>query len=267
VSTPLQGKAMIGPLSTNFKEIRQYIPGDPYKLINWKATARMSTGIENFPFLNEYEREGKICAWIFLDAHPNMCFGTSIENAFEYCVEASINLSHLFLNRGFVLGMYVYNNLKEKFYPDAGKHQFIKIANRLLTLYSVEKGIQFHTIEGLPEAIEANRTLLTSFSPLIVIVTHLTQDNVEEIIQSIKKVSTYTMKKFLKRIIILNVIPYDLVNKRNKLEELTAQILEAKSKQISYSLRMLGVIVLDWNPIKENFGEVLAKNFRLLLSK
>jgi len=267
ISTPLQGRTRLGAMSTDFREIRQYVPGDPFKLINWKATARMSTGIEDSLLINEYEREGKLCVWIFLDAHQDLRFGTSIENAFEHGIEAAINLTHLFLNKGFLLGMYIYNDLEERFYPDTGKRQFIKIANRLLTLYSVEKRLQFYVVEGLPEAIETNRTLLTSLSPLMVVITHLTQNNVDELIQSIKKIIAYSRRKYRAKALVVNVLPYDLIPKRNRFEELASQALEAKSKRLSEELCMLGVVVLDWNPRKENFGSVLIKHLRLLLAQ
>jgi uncharacterized protein (DUF58 family) len=263
--SPLGGITRLGAMSTDFKEIRQYTPGDSFKFINWKATARMSSGIKSLPLINEYEREGKLCVWIFLDAHQNMRFGTSTENAYEYGIEAAINFTHFFLNKGFLLAMYIYNDLQERFYPDIGKKQFIKISERLLKLYSIESGIQIHAVEGLPEAIEKNRKQLTSLSPLIIIITHLTQNNVKELIQGIKKVSWDAKRKHLAKTLIVNVLPYDLIHKKSCFEEFTARILEVKSKRLAQQFHMLGVDVLNWNPKKENFGSFLVKHLRLLL--
>jgi uncharacterized protein (DUF58 family) len=263
--SPLGGITRLGAMSTDFKEIRQYTPGDSFKFINWKATARMSSGIKSLPLINEYEREGKLCVWIFLDAHQNMRFGTSTENAYEYGIEAAINFTHFFLNKGFLLAMYIYNDLQERFYPDIGKKQFIKISERLLKLYSIESGIQIHAVEGLPEAIAKNRKQLTRLSPLIIIITHLTQNNVNELIQGIKKVSWDAKRKHLAKTLIVNVLPYDLIHKKNCFEEFTARILEVKSKRLAQQFHMLGVDVLNWNPKKENFGSLLVKHLRLLL--
>jgi len=265
VSTPLQGIARLGSLSTNFREIRQYAPGDPFKLINWKATARMSTRIVDFPLMNEYEREGKLSAWIFLDAHYDMRLGTSIENALEFGIEAAINLAHFFLSKGFLLGMYIYNNMEEKFYPDIGKQHFIKIANRLLKLYSVENKLQIHRVEGLSAAIEKNRMLITNFSPLIVIITHITQNNVKEIIYALKKVSLYIKRKCGAKLVVINILPYDIIPKKNCLEEFSGLILEAESKRLSKQLCGLNIAVLNWNPNKENFGSLLIKHLRPLV--
>jgi len=235
-----------------------------FKLINWKATARMSTRTVDFPLMNEYEREGKLSAWIFLDAHYDMRLGTSIENALEFGIEAAINLAHFFLSKGFLLGMYIYNNMEEKFYPDIGKQHFIKIANRLLKLYSVENKLQIHTVEGLSAAIEKNRMLITNFLPLIVIITHITQNNVKEIIYALKKVSLYIKRKYGAKLVVINILPYD-ISLKNCLEEFSGLILEAESKRLSKQLCGLNITVLNWNPNKENFGSLLIKHLRSLV--
>ncbi|MFP3292520.1 MAG: DUF58 domain-containing protein [Thermoproteus sp.] len=54
---------LAGPHSAEFLEVREYRPGDPYKLINWKAYAR--TGAL---YVNEKLREGHSTLYIVLDA-------------------------------------------------------------------------------------------------------------------------------------------------------------------------------------------------------
>ncbi|WP_457742291.1 DUF58 domain-containing protein, partial [Thermococcus sp.] len=60
---PQVSKTKIGVSSTEFREIREYRPGDPMKAINWKATARLGT-----PLVNEYEREGALTYMLYIDA-------------------------------------------------------------------------------------------------------------------------------------------------------------------------------------------------------
>lgn len=49
-----EARALFGPISLDFKEIRRYVPGDPPRLINWKVTARLGS---DWPYVNEMERE------------------------------------------------------------------------------------------------------------------------------------------------------------------------------------------------------------------
>ncbi len=61
IRIPLSPGAMTGPLSMDFKEIRDY-RSDPINLINWKASARIGRIL-----VNEYEREGGNVALIYYD--------------------------------------------------------------------------------------------------------------------------------------------------------------------------------------------------------
>ena len=92
---PVIDVAKIGVATTDFREIRNYVYGDPVKNINWKATARC-TSPQAWPLTNEYEVEGKKTVWIFQDASRFLEVGTDIENAFEYCLEAANSVDLLF---------------------------------------------------------------------------------------------------------------------------------------------------------------------------
>ncbi|MEL9991157.1 MAG: DUF58 domain-containing protein [Thermoproteus sp.] len=58
---------LAGPHSIEFLEVREYRPGDPYKLINWKAYARNPAVL----YINEKLREGHSTIYIVLDASSN----------------------------------------------------------------------------------------------------------------------------------------------------------------------------------------------------
>lgn len=55
---------LAGPHSIEFLEVREYKPGDPYKLINWKAYARNPVVL----YINEKLREGHSTIYVILDA-------------------------------------------------------------------------------------------------------------------------------------------------------------------------------------------------------
>jgi len=259
---PMESIAKVGPLSTDFKEIRSYVHGDPFKFINWKASAKAAArGIFN-PLVNEYEREGKQTVWIFLDAHPDMNIGTSVENAFEYATQAANSIAYYFLNKGFRLGMYVYNDLGKTFYPETGKKQFIKISQEMLELNPT--GIKFRVYwqEGLSKALERNRKYLITLSPLIVIITHVTLSRLSALLSGLEEIWRFRRKREGIKTIIVNVIPYSLIPKVNELEIFAAKMLEAKSRVLSQNARKMGTIVLDWNPMEEALGVKLVKSLR-----
>lgn len=255
---PKESVSKLGAISTDFKSIREYTQGDPFKFINWKATARFMAKGKNNPLMNEYEREGKRAIWIFLDAHPSLQVGTSIENAFEYCVEAANAVSYYFLDKGFRLGMYIYN-IGKNFYPDTGKKQFLKIARELINLkpsifYSRRLG------ESLAEAAEKTRTHLVSLSPFVIIITYVTSERIGGLLHGIKKILSYYGRfKKTSNIMVINVLPYDLIPKFNDLERSATRMLLVTNKVLCRRLRRAGVIVLNWNPRTESLGTKLMK--------
>lgn len=73
-------------LGGDFRELREYVPGDPYKLIAWKATARSPTGR---PLVRELERETLRVHYLLLDIGISMREGWpgqwKLDHALQLC--------------------------------------------------------------------------------------------------------------------------------------------------------------------------------------
>lgn len=260
---PSEGIAKIGPLSTDFKEIRNYIYGDPFKNINWKASARAAGRGKLYPMVNEYEREGKLSIWLFLDASPDLRIGTSFENALEYGVRAAYTVSFYFLSKGYSLGMYIYNHQGETLHFDTGKKQFIRIADNLLKLTPPEAGLHVFWDEGFSKAVERNQKYLIPQSPAIGIITHVTPSNWIDLLNGLRKILIYKRRKREPNILLINTLPYDIVPKVNDWEIYAAKMLDVASRSFSDRLRNLGATVLDWNPKVESMEVTLLSTIWL----
>jgi hypothetical protein len=74
-------------LGGDLRELREYVPGDPYKLIAWKATARSPTGR---PLVKELERETLRVHYLVLDIGVTMREGLpgqwKLDHALELCL-------------------------------------------------------------------------------------------------------------------------------------------------------------------------------------
>jgi uncharacterized protein (DUF58 family) len=260
---PSESIAKIGPLSTDFREIRNYFYGDPFKIINWKASAKATSRGKSTPLVNEYEREGKLAIWLFLDANPALKIGTSIENALGYAIQAAYAISYYFLNKGYCLGVYVYNHHGENIYFDTGKKQFIKIAENLIKLIPRNVGLQVLWDEGFSKAVERNQKYLITRSPGIVIITHVTSSNWNDLLDGLRKILVYKRRRRQLDILLINILPYDFIPKVSSREEFAGKMLDAASRSFSNRLRNLGVTVLDWNPRKEGMEMTLLSTVRL----
>jgi len=254
---PLRSIVKIGPASTDFKDIRDYTPGDPVKFINWKATARRLTAPHNVPLVNEYEKEGRQTVWIFLNASKKLEVGSNIENPFEYGIIAAVTLLYYFLSRGYRLGMYIYNNRNELFYPETGMKQVFKLMKKLINLEACSGK------ERLNEAIELNKRFILRYNPLCIIVTCLNKEDPEEMLQAVNRlISLRKGKRRKPPILVVNILPEDMLSRGGTYDEHSKVILHLMSRPLVKALRAAGVSVLEWNPRKESFATKLLRQVK-----
>jgi len=109
IPMPMEALIKFGFPTTDFLEVRDYQPGDLYRNINWKVTARRLSSSPSALQVNEYEKEGKKVVWIFLDSATHMGLGTTVSNTMEYAVRASLGLADFYLSRECQVGLCIYD--------------------------------------------------------------------------------------------------------------------------------------------------------------
>ncbi len=163
----------IGVPGTDFREIREYMPGDPMKFVNWKATARRGKLM-----VNQYEVEGKKAVWIFLDANPYMTFGKSVRNYLECGIEIANALAYYYISRGHKVGLYVIGH-GISLYPDVGKRQFKRISEVLMKVEAGE--------ESVDHAFENCKKMLAVYRPLVILITRPEYSRPSRVVSEIVK--------------------------------------------------------------------------------
>ncbi|MBD3227428.1 MAG: DUF58 domain-containing protein [Candidatus Lokiarchaeota archaeon] len=110
-------------MGTEFFGIREYVVGDEFRRIDWKATARTGKHM-----IREFESEKNIRVIIFLDASKTMTTGSVYNNKLEYSIRAALLLSKLALERHDQVGLVVYSD-KVKYFiePRGTANQFWRI--------------------------------------------------------------------------------------------------------------------------------------------
>ncbi len=161
--------AKIGVPGTDFREIREYQPGDSIKFVNWKATARKGKLM-----VNQYEVEGKKAVWIFVDANPYMLHGTSVKNYLESAIEVANALAYHYTSAGHKVGLYIVGD-RRMLHPDVGSRQFRRISKALLEVEGGEESIE--------DAVESCKKMLMLYSPLLIIVTRAERAKLDRILK------------------------------------------------------------------------------------
>lgn len=92
-----------GPLGgegAELRELRQHLPGDPFKRIAWKATAR-----RGILMVREYEREERDIVWLVLDASVELWAGAPGSAPLDRAVDEVAEVVHGHLARGDRVGL------------------------------------------------------------------------------------------------------------------------------------------------------------------
>ena len=249
IPLPKKDISNIGVSTTDFKEVRDYNLGDPIRDINWKATARRGDRVK--PLVNEYEVEGKKCAWIFLDASCEFTKSYSNDRIFDHCIEAADMFTHFFIDKDFLVGMYIYDssdNKKDLFYPERGLKHYNHISNNLLQLTPGDG----EDANGLSKAVERCRNFLYRYNPLPIVITNINMSDQDSLKNGIKKLRSLIGGRRKKNIplIVLNVLstpPED----DDSYRENTQKINRLERYGLTDYIKKSGGHLIEWDPKKE----------------
>ncbi|MHA1238898.1 MAG: DUF58 domain-containing protein [Candidatus Odinarchaeia archaeon] len=114
-------------IGTDFFGIRQYVPSDELKLVDWKASARTGKLMTR-----EFETERNIKVVILIDAGGTMGAGELENNKLEYAIRAAVLLTYIGLERRDEVGLAVFSeDISNYVKPASGRRQIYKILEAL----------------------------------------------------------------------------------------------------------------------------------------
>jgi len=115
-----------------FSEVREYVPGDDIRSINWKLTAKY-----NHPFIKKFEETRELSIIILIDLSRSMFFGSK-KSKKEIQAEIASLLSWAAIVNGDKVGMLLFTDRVEKYIPPTkGRNQIMKLIREVIS-YEVE---------------------------------------------------------------------------------------------------------------------------------
>lgn len=252
-----------GPSTTDFKDLRPYTPGDPMRIVNWKASAKHS--YEANPLLvNQYEAEGRKAIWIFLDGAEYMEVGTTLSSLIDHAVEAAGSIAQYYLSQGYTLGAYIYNTPNDILTPDLGRKQFKRLTDMLTTLQPGPAR------QDLSEAVEWCKSFLYRLQPEVYAITrldvHYPRDAAEEssidgFIAGISRL--VALRPRSRRLNPVRVVHMDAAGARDTeagIEARTQGLMRWEALQMYKPVRDTGASVVPWDPSKQDFTTTLLQH-------
>jgi uncharacterized protein (DUF58 family) len=95
-----------------FDEVREYVPGDDVRTIDWNVTARM-----NAPFVKVLREERELTLMLMVDVSPSQSFGTVSRAKREVAAELAAVLAFLATRNNDKVGLICFSDHVEQFIP------------------------------------------------------------------------------------------------------------------------------------------------------
>lgn len=111
-----------------FSEVREYVPGDPIRSIDWNVTARL-----NEPHVKIFEEEREITMMLIVDVSASEFFGTKGQLKREMITEVAAVLAFSAVQNNDKIGVIFFSDRIEKFIPPKkGKSHILRIIREML---------------------------------------------------------------------------------------------------------------------------------------
>ncbi|MCI0532237.1 MAG: DUF58 domain-containing protein [candidate division Zixibacteria bacterium] len=111
-----------------FQEVREYIPGDDVRNIDWNVTARYG-----FPYIKKYREERELSVMILVDLSSSQKFGTAQKLKQEIAAEISAVLAFSAIQNNDKVGLLIFTDQIEKVIsPQKGRYHVLRLIREVL---------------------------------------------------------------------------------------------------------------------------------------
>lgn len=111
-----------------FAEVREYMPGDDVRTIDWNVTARTGR-----PFVKKHEEERELTVMLVVDASASLDFGTGHASKREIASEVAAIIGFSALRNHDKVGLLLFTDRVEKFIPPRkGRRHALRLIREIL---------------------------------------------------------------------------------------------------------------------------------------
>ena len=112
----------------NFDEVREYVPGDEIRTIDWNVTAR--TGV---PHVKKFTEERELTIMLMIDISRSGSFGSSSQSKREMMAELGSVLAFSAVRNNDKVGLVLFSDSVELFIPPAkGRSHILRVIREIL---------------------------------------------------------------------------------------------------------------------------------------
>ncbi len=193
----IQGKG------TSFESLRDYITGDEYKKINWKASARAEG-----PIVNQYEPEKNQRVYLFIDTGRTMSYTVRGYRKLDMAINTAILLSDIINQNGDLSGIVTFNTQPlHMIMADKGAQHRNEIIETLYNVQDTKETSNYEAVFHHFKEKEKNKSIIFIFTDFdtieeskemmrlipiiarthIVVIVFIKDEDIEELVQERSK--------------------------------------------------------------------------------
>ena len=118
-----------------FSEVRQYIPGDDIRLIDWNVSARM-----NDTYVKLFTEEREMTVLLLVDMSASGRFGSRVRQKRDLAAELAAVLAFSAIRNNDRVGLIIFTDEVEKFVPPKkGKRHVLRVVSEILSFEEKSK--------------------------------------------------------------------------------------------------------------------------------
>ena len=211
-----------------FYSLREYLPGDAFRSINWKAFARTGELM-----VNEKTRDAVTDVFIILDTRDVSRIGTVLKNPLEMGTIAAASISNYFIRRRDSVALVTYGERMNYLPPETGDNQGYKVLSNLAAVRA--KGSM-----PLQAVTNAMSSRMSRGSPVFII-SSLEGDGTT--LPAIRNLAARGHE-----VIVLSPSSIDLERLISRIPRMSYEVLKLERQNRLTAISGYGAKVIDWMP-------------------
>lgn len=146
--------------SYEFEQIKNYVPGDDYRSINWKATSRKSSLM-----VNQYEDERSQQVYAIIDKSRAMHMPFNGMSLLDYAINTSLVISNIALRKHDRAGLITFSNkVDSTIRAESKRHQLKKLLEALYRENPGQEEANYEQLYRATQQVVRGRSLLLLFT-------------------------------------------------------------------------------------------------------
>lgn len=166
----------------NFEELREYVPGDDVRTIDWNVTARMRR-----PFVKLHREERELSVLLVLDVSASGDFGSTQRTKREVAAEIAGTLAFSAIRNGDKVGLLLFSEEVELFLPPKkGRRHLLRVIREALFFRPRGRGTRIESALLFLNHVMHRRTIVFLISDFL----HGSADGKRDIFQEIGRTNS-----------------------------------------------------------------------------